>query len=255
MGVFDVLGFKALRRTLGTAGLYQLYKRGLLPAIQHSAAGRRKMAEVDDTKGFVPDFHAGSLGYRVFSDTVVFYTRDDSFNSFVTIVSSSCMLVQFGFGTRKAPFRGAIAHGDLIDDSQFIIVGTAVEQAYAAEQAQVWAGCILSESCRAFAEARDYISNFRRTHEELANTIVDATQRQSVAENSWRLVKYPVPLQVTSKSEATRYVDQEAYAIDWTIQMFEGAATATFNPSTDSHATRIAENTIAFEQWARANNK
>lgn len=233
----------------------ELYQRGILPAVQHSAAGRSKVVEIKGRQVSVPDFHAASLGLRIFSDTVVFYTRDDSFESFLTTVNTSFMLLQFGFAGGKDPFRGAIAHGDFIDDGQFTILGTALEQAYAAEQAQVWAGCMLSGSCLAVAEGRGYLQSFRSTHEELARTIGDVTKRTSALENARRLVKYDVPLQVTNKPGPTQYIEKQAYVIDWTIRMYEGAAVASFDASTNAHARRIAENTKVFEQWARANNR
>ena len=87
VGMFDVLGFKALREEKGTEGLHQQYIRGILPAIQHSAAGKSKSSVVDGQSVLVPDFTATSLSYRIFSDTVIYFSADDSFESFVEIVS------------------------------------------------------------------------------------------------------------------------------------------------------------------------
>lgn len=242
--------------TRSTAGLYELYERGLLPAIQHSAAGRAKLVEVGGQKMYVPDFHEASVGLKIFSDTIVFYAKDDSLTSFLSIVNASFMLLQFGFGGGKYPIRGAIAHGDFIlDEVRSILLGTAIEDAYAAEQSQVWAGCMLASSCSVLAEERDYISAFRALHDQGAEEATDAKEKLNIRENSRRLVRYKVPLQSSIKPEPTRYFEKEAYVIDWTIRMYEGATRASFDESENMHARRILDNTKRFEEWARTSNR
>lgn len=256
VGVFDVIGFKALRASRGTEGLYQLFERGLIPAIQHSAAGRGKIASVHGHKQFVPDFNEASVGLKVFSDTVIFYTKNDTCDSFLSIVNASFMLLQFGFNGGRYPFRGSIAYGDLIvDDERSIILGSALEEAYAAEQSQVWAGCMLTSGCAEYATTRNFIAQFRLVHDEVAKSTSDPMQKARILERSRRLVQYGVPLQIATKPGPTAYSERTACVIDWTIQMYEGAARASFDSSQNQHAQRIMDNTIKFEQWARANNR
>jgi hypothetical protein len=97
VAMFDIIGFKALRDRLGTAGLHQKYVRGIAPAIAHAAAGSGKVADVDGQKLYVPNVTPLSPAFRAISDTVIFFTRDDTFLSFLSIVHSSFSLLQFGF--------------------------------------------------------------------------------------------------------------------------------------------------------------
>jgi hypothetical protein len=142
VAMFDIIGFKALRDRLGTASLYQRYVRGISPMITHAAAGSGKIAEVNGEKMYVPNFTPLSPGFRVFSDTVIFSTSDDSFLSFLSIIHSSFVLLQSGFNGGKAPYRGAIGWGDLINDTSGILIGSAIEDAYVGESSQAWAGCM-----------------------------------------------------------------------------------------------------------------
>lgn len=255
VGMFDVLGFKALREQNGTAGLHQQYVRGILPAIQHSAAGKSKSTIIDGQNVLVPDFTDTTLRYRVFSDTVIYFSPDDSFESFVSIVNSAFSLLQYGFAGGRSPFRGAIGWGDLVDDSRGILLGSAIEDAYIGESSQAWAGAMLTTGCRDFAERHDYLRNYREVHLEAAAKAQDEIKRRSAAENSKRLALYEVPIQKNPKDGPAIYETQQAYAIDWTIRMYEGAVSQSFMPTESSHAQTLAANTQEFESWARQHNR
>src|SRR5437879_3731182 len=124
--MFDIVGFRSLRSEIGTDGLHHLFEHTIRPAIAHSAAGRGKSTIIAGRGVYIPDFSQISVEYRFISDTVIFFTRDDSFGSFVNIVNSSLMLLQFGFNGGHAPYRGAIGWGDLIATKD-VIIGTAIE--------------------------------------------------------------------------------------------------------------------------------
>jgi hypothetical protein len=255
VGMFDIIGFKALREKLGTAGLHQKFTRGIIPAIQHSAAGRGKIENFSGTDIYVPDFSEASVKYRAISDTVIFFTENDSFNSFLSIIASSFMLLKFGFGN-KTPFRGAIGWGDVIDDpSHGVLIGSAIEDAYSGESSQVWSGAMLTKSCQDFAIIQNYIDNYKAFHLQVAAELEDDSQKHTAGENARRLVKYDVPTQVNPKNGPVEYGVLSTYVIDWTIRMYEGASEKSFDPSDNAHAKMIAKNTSAFEKWARKNNK
>lgn len=254
-GFFDIIGFRALRESLGTAGLHKAFRSGIMPSIQHSAAGRGRSAQVDGETVYLPQFGEGSVSYRAISDSVIFFTRDDSFNSFIDIVNSSFMLLQFGFGGEKAPYRGGIGWGDLIDDPVGILVGSAIEDAICGESSQAWAGCMLTQSRSDFVVSKDYIEQYRNAHLKVAEKLDDEIKRDSTLANARRLVMYSVPIQRNPKDGPVIYATESAYVIDWTIRMYEGAAEMSFAPSHNAHANEIAKNTIAFEHWARANNR
>jgi hypothetical protein len=251
VGMFDVIGFKALRALLGTSGLHQKYRRGILPAIAHSAAGKGKDAVVDGQQMYVPDLSGTTLKYLAISDSVLFLTPDDSFASFFQLVNSAFMLLQFGFGG-KAPFRGAIGWGDLIDDPSGILLGSAIEDAYAGESQQAWAGAMLTSASRDVAISRGYIERFVTIHAQAAADATDERTRENAQLNSKRLVRYPVPTQVNPKDGSVQYGELDTYAINWTIRMYVGASQASFDEATSQHAATIAVNTRNFEDWARA---
>lgn len=257
VGVFDILGFKALREKRGTDRLYQQFLYGIAPSIRHAAAGQRKIETVNGTQKYVPDFSSASVSYRAISDTVIFFTKDDSFNSFMNLVNSSFMLLQTGFNGMEAPFRGAIGWGDLIDDNlNGILVGSAIEDAEAGEKSQAWAGAMLTARCRDFAKTNNYIERYKSTHiQQVANESNNETQKHNALLNAKRLVAYPVPIQSNPKDGPATYSELDTYVVDWTIRMFEDAAEKSFDQSSSAHATTIARNTIAFENWARANNQ
>lgn len=255
VGMFDIIGFKALRAKKGTSALHQQFLNGILPAIQHSAAGKAKKELVDGTPMYVPDFVGSTIGYRAVSDSVLFFSPDDSFDSFVRIIHSAFMLLQFGFSGGKAPYRGAIGWGDFIDDPQGILIGSAIEDAYAGESCQAWAGAMLTASCREFVETRNYPHSYKAGLLEASAKADDPAIKKKFAENSKRLVLYPVPVQHNPKDAPATYGKLKTYALDWTIRMYEKAAEASFEPSPSGHAQKIAANTENFELWARANNR
>ncbi len=252
VGMFDVIGFKALRAELGTPGLHQKYMRGILPAIAHSAAGKGKHETINGQSMYVPDFTGTTLKYRAISDSVLLLAPDDSFDSFYQLINSSFMLLQFGFNGGRAPFRGAIGWGDLIDDPQGILLGSAIEDSYAGESQQAWAGAMLTSSARDIAEARGYIERFEQIHLEAAAIVPDEISKRNALLNSKRLVRYAVPTQVNPKDGPAQYATLETYAIDWTVRMYEGASQKSFEESKSAHANTISTNTRSFETWARA---
>lgn len=253
VGMFDIIGFKALRAAKGTAGLHQLFKRGILPSILHAAAGQGTVATVADRTLYVPRFSPTSVSFRAVSDSVIFFTRDDSFSSFLSIVNSASMLLQFGFNGSKAPYRGAIGHGDLIDDPDGILLGSAIEDAYVGESSQAWAGAMLTEVCRDYADRHGFIQQYAEFHLMAADTFVDDNHaRRNATANARRLVEYSVPIQRNPKEGPATYDSLRTYVIDWTIRTYKGAARASFEPSGSTHARTIAANTVAFEEWARS---
>lgn len=252
VGMFDVIGFKALRALKGTAGLHQQYMRGILPAIEHSAAGQGRSRIVDGQSMYVPDFSRATLKYRAISDSVLFFAPDDSFASFVEIVNSAFSLLQFGFSGGKAPFRGAIGYGDLIDDGRGIMLGSAIEDAYSGESQQAWAGAMLTSASRDIATERGYIDQYVAVHLQASEKAVDERTKENAELNSRRLVRYAVPTQVNPKNGPVQYSHLDTFAIDWTIRMYNGASRASFNKTENEHAAAIAANTCRFEDWARA---
>ncbi len=255
VAMFDIVGFKALRATKGTTELYKLYHRGILPGIEHSVAGKGKIEIIEGESVYVPDFSETTLRYQIMSDSIIIFTQDDSFESFFSIFNSSFKLLQFGFSGSKAPYRGAIGWGDLIADPSKILIGSALEDAFAGESSQAWAGAMLTANCRDFIDRNNYVEKYHAIHEQAAEVSTDTQIIENACKNSQRLVQYSVPIQINLKTEPVSYNTLDTYVIDWTIGMYEGASLKSFHISTNSHSKTIADNTHAFEAWARSRSK
>lgn len=255
VAMFDILGFRALRRELGTAGLYKRFEQFTLPLMQHAAAGRGKIIDAPGGRAFVPDFHEGSVEYRIISDTVILIAKDASFSSFLSIVTSSTNLLKYGLLGMKTPYRGAIGYGDAVIDGPHMLVGEAVEDAYEAESRQVWSGCMLSPACESFVLENEYLYQFFWGVLALAEKEPDAQKQMGIVEEASRIAHYLVPIQTNAKNETKAYATQNAYVIDWTIGLYDGAASKSFGQSDDEHAKKIKKNTMDFEVWARKNNR
>lgn len=227
VGMFDILGFKTLREAQGTAGLHRLYTQAILAGVRHSAAGNGRL----ENDRWVPNFASPLVDHRVFSDTVVFWTKGASADDLHRIVKASIHLMAYGFMGTKAPFRGAIGFGDLIaGHGTELLIGSALEDAHAVEQDQAWAGCILTPAC----EERAVAVNVRSAEHPLS-----------------LVVRYDAPIQ-TRDGPSRTYTSRPAYVLNWTLKMYENAAAASFYPTKNPHAQQMIDNTVTFETWARA---
>ena len=168
VAMFDFLGFKMLRKERGTLGLYNLYLRGLLPQIQHSAALNSKVIEKNGVKISVPDPRPYSIDYRIISDSIILFSPSNSFNDFLGLITASHQLLCTGFAGHKAPLRGAIGYGDLILDNRTIWLGSAIEDAYIGESTQLWAGCSITPNCQSYLEEHNFIEKYKVVFKDMA---------------------------------------------------------------------------------------
>jgi len=251
--MFDILGFKALRARLGTEGLYNLYSQVILADIAHahmpkfdysmSGSGRLQAK---------PDPASKRADCLLFSDTIIYWTVDDSYESFINIVFTALELLKSSFVPPRVPIRGAIATGDLISDEQGVIVGSAVENAYKGEQSQVWAGCMLTSETASFCEQAHYIVTFHEYMDKWASNVQDTSLSDRILKFSRALVAYPVPLRKNVGPGQTKYFDEERYVLDWTQQVYAGAMEKAFMEPQNDRQKMIQDNTRKFEGWARS---
>ncbi len=254
VAMFDFLGFKLLRKQKGTDGLYTLYMNGLLPCIQHSAALKDKTIEKNGKKVCVPDFGPQSVEYRVVSDSILLFAKGDTFDHFFRILSASYHLLCSGFAGPKAPLRGAIGHGDLILANNTIWIGSAIEDAYIGETKQAWSGCVFTISCEKFLIEQGYLEQYKKYLEcEMTQEKVEV-KRQKLEKVKRQIVKYSIPEQINPKTGPIEYINRDGYALDWTLNVYEGAGDKAFANTSDLHALTIIKNTRDFEKWARKNN-
>lgn len=252
--MFDIIGFSNLLKEKGSEGLYRLYSNNILPMLQHAAMPVAKLEERNGTTVSVPDPKSQRVYFTFFSDTIVYYSKDNSFDSFLNIVLTSLQLLSSGFAGSKAPYRGAVGYGDIITDPNGILLGTSIIDAYKGEQSQMWAGCILTESCENICLENNYFEQFNKLIETALQLETDEVKRTTLKNKEKILVRYNVKKQKKTNDKPIEYFEKEHIVLDWTQNMYIGAAEKSFNPSEIPHQEMIRKNTIDFELWARQNN-
>ena len=238
VAMFDILGFRALRRAKGTAELSAYYDNIVYSALQY-------------TKSRYMDLTDNTVRFTAFSDTVIIYSQNTSVPTFMVMLAASRELLQLGFCGGYAPFRGAIGYGDL-SSRRGILIGSSIEDAYKGEQSQVWSGCMLTPDLCNFLEnsghfrgvetAIKFAINQRR---EKGEPYIDLEKFNQL------LLKYSIPLQEKPLNEGVKYSRKEGIVLDWTRNVFHGAAAKAFLPAEAEHPIRIINNTVEFEEWSR----
>lgn len=253
--MFDIIGFTNLLKEKGSDGLYQLYSRNILPMLQHAAMPKSITKEKNGINVSIPDPQSQRVFYTFFSDTIIYYSKDDSSDSFFNIIFTSLELLKSGFNGSKAPYHGAIGHGNIISDQNGILLGTSIIDAYQGEQSQMWAGCILTEACEEFCQQNNYIDSFYQMFDVAIQNELDERKLIEYKKAQKTLVKYVVQKQKKSNDKPIEYFQKEHIVIDWTHKVYEGASEKSFNPSQIPHQEMIRKNTINFENWSRKNNQ
>lgn len=253
--MFDIIGFSNLIKINGTKDLYKLYRRNILPMLQHAAMPQSKQVEINGEINLIPDQNSQRVYYNFFSDTIVFYSKDDSLDSFFNIIFTSLELLKSGFGGLKNPYRGAIGYGNIITDEMGILVGTSIIDAYKGEQSQMWSGCILTEDCENFCLKNNYLDLFYKIFDDALKNELDYLQKIKLKNAQKTLVKFNVKKQNKNIEKPIEYIQKEHIVLDWTQGVYEGASEVSFYPSDIHHQKMIKQNTIEFEKWARLHNK
>lgn len=133
---FDLLGFSSWLATDGSAEVFR-YVRGFLNLmIRASLPGSIVHPDMSVTLA------ESDIGFINFSDSIVFYSRDDSDVCFETMLR---VCGEFMNGVICGPsrmLRGAISHGEFYaDPTANAYVGQALIDAYRLESAQDWLSC------------------------------------------------------------------------------------------------------------------
>lgn len=148
---FDILGYKEIVQNLSINELKDLMEK-LLNLIKRYIF----YAELtyDDNK----------IDYVIFSDSIVFYSKDLSDISFKSICLISNSFLFFSL-LEGMPVRGSISHGEFyIDKEKNIFFGKALVRAYETEGKQKWSGaCICHETIKYINENyTDMISSLEK---------------------------------------------------------------------------------------------
>jgi hypothetical protein len=203
----------------------------------------------------IPNPKSQRVSFTFFSDTIIYYSKDDSLDSFFKIVFTSLELLKSGFCGSKAPYRGAIGYGDIISEPSGILLGTSIIDAYKGEQSQMWAGCILTETCEDFCQQNKYIDSFYKMFDIALQGEQDERKQTDRKKAQRTLVRYKVQEQKRNIDKPIEYFQKEHFVLDWTHNVYEGASEESFYPSKTPHQEMIRKNTIDFEKWARKNNQ
>jgi hypothetical protein len=238
----------------GSENVYKKYLNLILPNVQRAAMPALINQEQDGNNVLVPDPRSQRVYYHFFSDTIVYYSNDDSFDSFMKIVFTAVELLKSGFTGLKMPYRGAIGYGDIISDNRGILIGTSIIDAYKGEQGQMWAGCMLTEDCEKFCIEKNYIHDFQKLFDSVISSEQEEWKKNDYRKGRRALVKYKVPRQKKHVGKKIEYYEKEHFVLDWTQRVYEGAAEKSFDQTKIRHQEMIRKNTIDFEIWARKNN-
>lgn len=250
VAMFDILGFKHLRRELGTAELHARYQRGARPQIEHAAAGHSTLGMRNGEEVYLPDRTHSRIGFLAISDSVLFFSPNDDFISFAQIVDASFKLVRYGIASRM-PFRGAIGWGDLANAGDGILIGTAIEDAYAGEASQAWAGARLTPACEAFVRQAGLLDAWHQHFDALGAAEADPKRRAGLERGRARLIEAPIAVQTKVDGAAPAYTTEPGIAINWTVGVGPTAGARAFRDTRDPHVARLAAHTLDFESYAR----
>jgi hypothetical protein len=179
VALFDILGFKNLVENNDLAAVVKFFESfiKLIRSGKVLLEGHLTM-----------DGKHHPLGYKLFSDTILLYSQDTSFDSLHNLVLYCLVLIREGL-LQGIPVRGAITKGEVFIDKD-IFIGKPIVQAHVMEQRQEWLGCWIDDVCL----------------ENLSG------------EERWRLdgdmiVPYLIPLK---QSEP----EQSLWAINWTVSIY-----------------------------------
>ena len=138
---FDLLGFSSWLEADGSLKVFT-YVRGFLNLmIRASLPGSIVHPDMSVT------INSDSIACINFSDSIVFYTRDDSIECLETILNVSGEFMNVVITGPSRMIRGAIAHGEFFaDPTANAYVGRALIDAYKLEERQDWLSCSIGNS-------------------------------------------------------------------------------------------------------------
>lgn len=128
VGFFDLLGIKRIIKDRDSVPVFVLLS-----------------GAIEEVKRRVDTFE--NVGYVWFSDSFLFYTIDDSLQSFSALHHICRWFCFFLITPRQIPVRGSISCGSLyVDRENDLFFGKALVEAYEYGEAQDWIGFILCPS-------------------------------------------------------------------------------------------------------------
>lgn len=196
---FDILGYKELVQNLSVNELKERMEK-----VSELVKKYIYYAELS----FECD---GEINYVIFSDSIVFYSKDMTANSFKSICMIANSFLFFSI-LDYMPVRGAISHGEFyIDKEKNIFFGKALVKAYETEGMQKWSGACICE------ETIEYVKSI------YSDTV-------SWLEKANFIFRYEIPISFESLDEiydknngqiesynCSGMVKKEFYALNWCV--------------------------------------
>lgn len=138
----DIMGFKDMVARLPHNEIYELMKR--IDSI------KKHVASVEWIKD-----HAGLVKTTTYSDSIILYSKDDSFESFDFLVSTTAGLINHLF-IEGVPFKGAVAFGLMtLDTKMSIFFGKPLIDAYLLQEEIHFYGVLFHSSVEYELQARN----------------------------------------------------------------------------------------------------
>jgi len=138
---FDILGFGSWVESMGSKKVFT-YVRGFLNLmVRASLPGSIVHQDMS------VDLKKSDIGYINFSDSIIFYSRDDSYKCLKTMLKVCGEFMNVVICGPSRMLRGAITHGEFyVDPKANAYVGKALIDAFHLERNQTWLGLSLHES-------------------------------------------------------------------------------------------------------------
>ena len=153
---FDIMGFSSWVENEGSLEVFN-YIRGFMNLMIRSSLPNSIVNE-----DMSVDLSESNIDYINFSDSIVFYTKNDSFECFETLLSVCSQFMNVVICGPSRMLRGAIAYGEMyIDKSTNAYVGKALIDAYKLEGVQDVLACSLHKS----VEMLPYFDKYRFEHQ------------------------------------------------------------------------------------------
>jgi len=161
LAFIDILGFSNIVKEQTAKNNLSIILGTVIRAVQKGLSGTR------DGGGFYVKLRPNGLEIDItkakvnnlfFSDTIMFWTNDDSAASLLDLIETVNELFVWCIYTSRIPLRGSITHGNLqyndglimhpnVKINQSALYGKAIVDAAELEKCQQWMGCSFSESC------------------------------------------------------------------------------------------------------------
>ncbi len=146
VAVLDILGFKKLVHTLPLETITNDvlgYLRQALASAIYQCDTPSDTPSVDELK------NQSRVGFAWFSDTLLFYTRNDNLEECQNLIQTVSWLIGHTVLVPGLRLRGGIAYGELFHDSiNDIYIGKAIVDAYQLEKKQEWSGGAFTKSAK-----------------------------------------------------------------------------------------------------------